>query len=645
MSFFSSPVAGVPLPFVHLLLVLLLVFHLRGELFSSSSSSFSSYSSSSSSSTTISTTSTSTTTLHVPRRRSLSLFVEGIATDPLADHGPVELEERNRSITLRNGLVNITIQLPFGFITSIQYAGIDNILFTDQTIPWGGVGVNNSTNGSSSSTSSSYSNGDGGAPPPSDLGDSTADGLDDSFQPGDLFDSVHDSLPCYDGDYCYDPTVSSTYYAAENASSQAELTRNHGEPSKRAAWDMTWAREKIDDRGLYDIQQNRFQRLFGTNYSVIYPPPSVSSYSDFSIYSSDHNSSSSSSFSNTTNSTNAGSGSRFLRSADRIEISFLSTFNASIYGNGSAVNASQETRRRARDAPINFDIRYVMESGKAGIYTYLILDHTSDQDHLLLVELRMVVRLRPDLFRYAAIDENRFRVMPSSLDMQDERSRILWIVETRLLTNPINPALLNEVDHKYHYSMDSKDTSVIGWVSKGGQAGGAGGGGGGGNGKSNDIGVWWVTPHRTEWMGGGPMKQDLTVHTGPSMLLMLHSLHYGTRPISIEKGEGWKKVYGPCLLYFNQGGAGGGVGREDSSSADELWNEAVAQAVVENATWPYTWVSEGDAYPSPSGRGSVMGRLVVMDPYEPSLSGSGAWIGVIDSGSAQAGDFQNEYKG
>jgi rhamnogalacturonan endolyase len=92
---------------------------------------------------------------------------------------------------------------------------------------------------------------------------------------------------------------------------------------------------------------------------------------------------------------------------------------------------------------------------------------------------------------------------------------------------------------------------------------------------NNNQGIWMISPSH-EYNNGGPLKQDLTAHmdagTGDGIVLnMLVSSHFGTPSVTIPA----KKIYGPWLLYFNNG-----------SIAD-----AQAQANTESAAWPYTWLS------------------------------------------------------
>ena len=57
-----------------------------------------------------------------------------------------------------------------------------------------------------------------------------------------------------------------------------------------------------------------------------------------------------------------------------------------------------------------------------------------------------------------------------------------------------------QVDDKYQYSMDNKDGGVHGWISSG-----------------PVIGFWLIFPSH-EFRNGGPTKQNLTAHTGPTCL-------------------------------------------------------------------------------------------------------------------------------
>lgn len=136
-----------------------------------------------------------------------------------------------------------------------------------------------------------------------------------------------------------------------------------------------------------------------------------------------------------------------------------------------------------------------------------------------------------------AIADDRQRVMPSAEDLMPDRSEQLAYPEARLLTNPIEPALAGEVctlpsfklaytvevfdrlsgslqvDDKYQYSMENKELKLHGWVSN----------------TAPVVGFWIITPS-AEFRNGGPMKQNLTSHVGPTCLAvspepLVSSLH------------------------------------------------------------------------------------------------------------------------
>lgn len=107
-----------------------------------------------------------------------------------------------------------------------------------------------------------------------------------------------------------------------------------------------------------------------------------------------------------------------------------------------------------------------------------------------------------------------------------DRCEQLAYPEAHLLTNPIDPALKGEVcskrhssplsspinkgvdcidslqvDDKYQYSMENKELKVHGWVTT----------------VDPMVGFWIITPS-AEFRNGGPMKQNLTSHVGPTCL-------------------------------------------------------------------------------------------------------------------------------
>lgn len=63
-----------------------------------------------------------------------------------------------------------------------------------------------------------------------------------------------------------------------------------------------------------------------------------------------------------------------------------------------------------------------------------------------------------------------------------------------------------QVDDKYFYASDNEDGQVYGWIS---------------NNTNPPLGFWMINPSN-EYRTGGPLKQDLTTHVGPTVLNVSH---------------------------------------------------------------------------------------------------------------------------
>ncbi|RZB99130.1 Rhamnogalacturonate lyase [Glycine soja] len=195
-------------------------------------------------------------------------------------------------------------------------------------------------------------------------------------------------------------------------------------------------------------------------------------------------------------------------------------------------------------------------------------------------------------FHYMAIADDRQRVMPTAEDRS--KGRRLDFDEAVLITNPSNPELQGEVDDKYQYSCENKDNKVHGWINL--------------DSNSNEsVGFWMITPSN-EFRSGGPIKQGLTSHVGPTTLNILHTTHYSGKEVTmaLKEGEPFKKVYGPVFAYLNSVSSG-----HDSQA---LWSDAVQQLSEEIKSWPYDFPNSEEFFPA-NKRGRVEGRLLVQDRY------------------------------
>ncbi|KAI4385259.1 hypothetical protein MLD38_003306 [Melastoma candidum] len=271
-------------------------------------------------------------------------------------------------------------------------------------------------------------------------------------------------------------------------------------------------------------------------------------------------------------------------------------------------------------APLNVDRRYVMLRNTSGFYTYVIVDREEGLPAFNLGSARVAFKLNMRNFQYMAVSDTRRRIMPTAMDRN--RGEKLGYPEAVLLTNPYNRDLTGEVDDKYQYSVESQNDKVHGWISQ-----------------NPSIGFWMITPSY-EFRTGGPMKQDLTSHVGPTTLGAFISDHYGGREVStkFQDGESWKKVFGPVMIYVNSAPS------SDINAYDNLWEDAKRQMEEEVQKWPYDFIQSED-YPGSSQRGTVSGQLNVRDRYVSAddFGAKLAYVGLALPG--EAGSWEKETKG
>ncbi|XP_078435920.1 uncharacterized protein LOC144706766 isoform X2 [Wolffia australiana] len=315
-----------------------------------------------------------------------------------------------------------------------------------------------------------------------------------------------------------------------------------------------------------------------------------------------------------------------VENGEQAEISFSRNWDASLAG--TAV------------IPLNIDWRIVMVRGVSGVYIYSIFAFPDDGPAFNLAEARAVFKLRKDMwviaaisadenggnhrvsrrFHYMAMADNRQRIMPMPEDRLPPRGRPLAYPEAVKLENPIDPALIGEVDDKYQYSCENEKNRVHGWICF-----------------DPPTGFWQITPSN-EFRTGGPSKQDLTSHVGPTTLAMFVSTHYAGEDLELKftQGELWKKVFGPVFIYVNSNDFG----------ADPLylWEDAKSKMLAEKESWPYDFPESVD-FQKREQRGCLRGRLLVKDRFldNVEIAPQGAHVGLALPGLP--GSWQRESKG
>ncbi|CAK9213595.1 unnamed protein product [Sphagnum troendelagicum] len=290
---------------------------------------------------------------------------------------------------------------------------------------------------------------------------------------------------------------------------------------------------------------------------------------------------------------------------DRVEVSFVRPYNPNVNSTG---------------IPLNIDKRFALLRGSSGFYSYSIYERPTDWPGFTLSQTRITFKLSKDSFHHIAVADNKQKLMPAPEDRMPDRCEPLAYPEAVRLTNPIEPSLRGEVDDKYEYATDNRDNRVQGWMS------------------SNPMVGFWVITASDEFRNGGPLKQNLTSHVGPTCLSMFHSAHYvGAEMCAhFQDGEPWQKVLGPVFIYLNSAPPG--------MPLSALWEDAKRQAWAEIRAWPYCWPESPD-FPKASERGTVSGHLLVHDSFsEPStFGGKYAFVGLANPG--ETGSWQTDSKG
>jgi rhamnogalacturonan endolyase len=256
---------------------------------------------------------------------------------------------------------------------------------------------------------------------------------------------------------------------------------------------------------------------------------------------------------------------------------------------------------------LDLEIRYAMERGASGIYTYGIYSHPATYPQTGLGESRFINQLNSS-FDWLSVDRDRNMPMCSNADLG--AAVVVHAKEQRILSTGIYK---NSVEHKYNYCAQMYKLPAYGWSSI-----------------RNHIGIWFINPSN-EYLGGGPTRIDLVCHMGATLLDYWTSGHYaGGAECNIPAGQEWHKVVGPIFEYCNALDTAATPSQSDldtlaatagnptippawTENANALFDDALAEAAVIKAQWPFTWV-QGIDYPQKSGRATVTGQLVLDDP-------------------------------
>ncbi|UIA84260.1 rhamnogalacturonate lyase [Erwinia tracheiphila] len=222
---------------------------------------------------------------------------------------------------------------------------------------------------------------------------------------------------------------------------------------------------------------------------------------------------------------------------------------------------------------LRLEYHLIMRKGVSGIYSYVIAENTGDKN-IKVSELRNVYRFNPGYLDHIFNGErdgkpylyHELEAMPA---IQDETWRLpdgsVWT--------------------KYDFAGYQRTTPFWGVYGK-------------------NSGVWLI--HASgEYFSGDTLKQDLMVHQDAIILNYLTGAHLGTP--DMHAPPGWKKFYGPWLLYVNEG------------DKAHMLADARQQSDSEKASWPYRWLNDAQY---PVERTQVSGRVKTDKPVTLVLSSS-----------------------
>jgi rhamnogalacturonan endolyase len=247
----------------------------------------------------------------------------------------------------------------------------------------------------------------------------------------------------------------------------------------------------------------------------------------------------------------------------------------------------------------DLEIRYTLERGAHGLYTYAIFTHKDTYPAGSVGESRFGFKLSGSVFDWLSIDEQRNAIMPTGKDW--DAADDLNMKEARRLTTGVYKG---RAEHKYDYSADQSKIPAFGWSST-----------------KEKVGLYLINPS-FEYLSSGPLHFELTGHIDdgdggdPTLLDYWRGTHYGGSELNFAANEPWTKVVGPIFIYVPTG-----------NDPKTLFADAKKTAKAEQARWPYNWV-QGVDYPLAAERATVKGKINLVDPQAKITKFSNLLVGL-----------------
>jgi rhamnogalacturonan endolyase len=298
---------------------------------------------------------------------------------------------------------------------------------------------------------------------------------------------------------------------------------------------------------------------------------------------------------------------------------FLSADPAKNNGEVAEVAMTTTWDKSSGKIPLDLEVRFALPRCSQGVYQYVVLTHPASYPAFAPGELRINHYVNWDsVLDWYAVDDNRRGLFTSKASAV--AAGPVSGAPKEVLKYPSGPFASRPGWQKYDLSVEWGEGTVYGW----------------GSSKKN-IGIWLINPSN-EYLPGGPMKLELTLHDADSKATLLNywgGSHFYGGLEKVKENEALVKVLGPWLLYGNSTKVSGSAGQ------DELWADAKKRLAIEKALWPYSWQSDS-RYPQKSGRGLVTGQLVVNDPEQPTASVARAWVGLAKPSVNGVANFEHQ---
>lgn len=219
---------------------------------------------------------------------------------------------------------------------------------------------------------------------------------------------------------------------------------------------------------------------------------------------------------------------------------------------------------------------WILRKGVSGVYTYVIANGTTRSSSVTVKEARVCTRLN-STFLDGYVDEVMQGTIPSNSEMADvEKNHVVQDATYEMPDGSIYT--------KYNWAQFIDEDLFHGLMNP-------------------RYGVWNI-PVSYEWLNGGPMRQELTVHAtskSPITIQMLQGEHLGGAAQAYKDGE--HQIFGPFFIYVNYG-----------ESREEMIADARREALEQQAQWPFQWF-DNELYPLE--RATVTGTVKVNSHAQP----------------------------